>query len=669
VKLILLRIKYLTGAAFLVTGPRAIADPPAVDTSRWTCSQCPFLNGTAGEVTGGALYAGGANAKFGQYTGINHTGAYVDAAGSGQWRDSDGNFANLGLERLGLASRDGALDAGREGRYDVRVAYDGQPDDVYDSASAPLKAETERRTTSLLGRYFASPEWTLFGGVGHEEKDGNALTSASFLTQALQLSEPIDYVTNSINAGAGWSGHHAGLRLTYTGSWFQDNHEALEFANPYPAIVPGSTSGAVAQAPGNILQQVAVTGNWQLPWFASTMSYTASLGTLRQDAAFLPVSTLAGAGGIPGANSLDGDVHLSHYALSLTSRPLSKLFLRGGVAYDGRDDSTRPLAVPYLVTDTFPGGTALSPRYGEDRTRFNGSADLSPWRIFHVGVGGEFLYVHYAPGQVLTHTQDVESWFHVTINPLASLSVAFKYGDGLRKTSPVDAAALPYGESTLVRDYNYAGRDRVFSTLTASWAASATLSWSIEGALTKDDYRSSSLGLQSLHEQRLSTTLTWTPRASLSAYADAGYQRLFTWQNGASDVVASPWVIADTERFWNLSLGGRWVPQTRWTLSLDYLLAPSTGDVDSSLGGATQAFPQNWTKLESTRLSSSYQWSPALQVRLFFTHETYNSRDWALDGVGPGTIPGLVAFGIQPYMDKVNVVGLSLRYQFGADKP
>jgi hypothetical protein len=399
------------------------------------------------------------------------------------------------------------------------------------------------------------------------------------------------------------------------------------------------------------------------------MSYTASLGTLRQDAAFLPVSTLAGAGGIPGANSLDGDVHLSHYALGLTSRPLSKLLLRGSATYDGRDDSTRSLAVPYIVTDTFPGGTALSPRYGEDRTRFNGSADLSPWRIFHAGVGGEFLYVHYAPGQVLTHTQDVESWFHVTINPLASLSIAFKYGDGLRKTSPVDAAVLPYGESTLVRDYNYAGRDRTFSTLTASWAASATLSWSIEGALTKDDYRSSPLGLQSLHEQRLSTTLTWTPRDSLSAYADAGYQRLFTGQNGASDVVTSPWVIADTEKFWNLSLGGRWVPQTRWTLSLDYLLAPSTGDIDSSLGGASQAFPQNWTKLESTRLSSSYQWSRALQVRLFFTHESYNSRDWALDGVGPATIPGLVAFGIQPYMDKVNVVGLSLRYQFGAGKP
>ncbi len=677
-KSVLLRINFLAGAAVLLTGPRAVAEPTAasatsdtaaVDTSSWSCSQCPFLKGSEGDATGGAFYASGANAKFGQYTGINHTGAYVDADGSGQWRDADGNFAQADLERLGLASRNGAVEAGHEGRYDLRLAYDGQPDDLYDSAQAPLKVETERRTTSLLGRYFASPEWTLFGGVGHQEKDGNALTSASFLTQAQQLSEPIDYVTNSIDAGAGWSGRDAGLRVTYTGSWFQDHHEAFVFANPYPPIVPGSTSGALAEAPGNILQQVAATGNWRMPWFASTLSYTASLGSLRQDAAFLPISTLAGAGGIPGANSLDGEVHLSHYALALTSRPLSKLFLRGSAAYDGRDDSTRPLAVPTIVTDTFGGGTVLTPRYGEDRTRFDGSADVSPWRIFRVGVGGEFLYTHYAPGQVLTHTQDVESWFHVTVNPLAALNLAFKYGNGLRKVSPLDDAALPGGESGLVRDYNYAGRDRVFSTLTASWAATATLSWSVEGALTKDDYRSSPLGLQGLHEQRLATTVTWTPRETLSAYVDAGYQRLFTAQNGASGVATSPWVVADTEKFWNLNVGARWVPQARWTLTLDYLLAPSTGDVDSSLGGASQAFPQNWTKLESSRLGTTYQWTPALQLRFFFTHETYNSRDWQLAGVGPGTIPGLIAFGIQPYVDNVNVVGLALRYQFGAGKP
>jgi MtrB/PioB family decaheme-associated outer membrane protein len=648
--------------------PPPIAAPPVdssspADTSSWACAKCPFPGGYHGSVEGGALYASGANAEFGRYTGIDHTGPYVDAAAAGQWRDAQGDNASYDFERLGLASRDGVITGGREGRYDLRLAYDGQPQDLYDTATTPIKIETERRTTSLFGRYFASPEWTLFGGLGHEEKYGDALASASFVTQALQFAEPIDDVTNSMEAGAAWSGRKASLRLSYTGSWFQNGNPAADFANPYAALGSGAASGALAEAPGNNLQQVAASGNWQIPWFASTLNYEASVGSLRQDQGFLPISTQSAAT-VPGANSLDGDVHLSHYSLALSTRPLTKLILRGRATYDGRDDSTRPLAVNYVVTDTVPGGTAVTPRFSEDRTRFDGTADATPWRPLHVGVGGEFLYVHYAPGQVLTHTQDVESWVRVSVNPLESVTVAVKYGDGLRKDSPTDLAALPFGESTLVRDYNYAGRDRVFSTLTASWTATATLAWSAEGALTKDDYRSSPLGLQSLHEQRYSTTLTWTPRESLSVYLDAGYQRLFSWQNGATDVPSSPWMVSDTERFWNLSVGSRWVPQERWILTLDYLLAPSTGDTDSALGGAAQAFPQNWTKLDSARFAANYQWTPACQIRFRYERETYHSSDWALAGVGPGTVPNLAAFGIEPYRDNVNLFALMLRYQF-----
>jgi MtrB/PioB family decaheme-associated outer membrane protein len=651
-------------AAQTVAAPtEAPAEASPVDTSSWACSQCPFLEGSEGSVEGGATYVSGANASFGRYTGIDHTGPYVDAAASGQSRDAQGDFVNYDLERLGLASRDGIVTGGKEGRYDVQLSYDSQPQDLYDTATTPLKIETERRQTSLLGRFFATPDWTLFGGFGHEEKDGSALESGSFLTQALQFAAPIDYVTNSLDAGANWSGRTAGLRLTYTGSWFEDHHAGVDFANTDSTPVSPATGGELADAPGNTLQQVAASGNWQLPWFASTLNYDASLGSLRQDAGFLPISTLSPAT-VPGAGSLDGVVHLSHYSLALSSRPLRKLILRGRATYDGRDDSTRPLAVNYIVTDTLPGGTAISPRYSEDRTRLDGTADTTPWRALHVGVGGEFLYVHYAPGQVLTHTQDVESWVRISANPLESVTIALKYGDGLRKDSPTDLAALPFGESTLVQDYNYAGRDRVFSTLTASWAATATVSWSVQAALTKDDYRSSPLGLQSLHEQRYSTTLTWTPRDTLSAYLDAGYQRLFTWQNGATDVLTSPWIVADTERFWNLNVGGRWVPQERWTLTLDYLLAPSTGDTDSALGGASQAFPQNWTKLDSARVGASYQWTRACQIRLRYQRETYGSNDWALAGVGPGTIPNLTAFGIEPYRDNVNLFALSLRYQF-----
>ncbi len=257
--------------------------------------------------------------------------------------------------------------------------------------------------------------------------------------------------------------------------------------------MPGSTAGQLGTPPGNTLQQLAATGNVQLPWFLTTITYTASLGSLRQDESFV----LRAPSSVTNAltpNSLDGDVRLSHYALGLASRPLQKLSVRGNATYDGRDDRATPQSVAYIVTDTFPGGTVITPRYSEDRVRLDGGADYALAHWIRVGVGGKFNGDHFGPGQVYTYTQETQSWGRVTLTPLESLSFTLKSGNGLRKVSSFNTAALPLAESPLVRDYNYAPRDRVSSTLTAAWAATSKLAVTLEGFLAKDDYRSSPLG-------------------------------------------------------------------------------------------------------------------------------------------------------------------------------
>ncbi len=216
--------------------------------------------------------------------------------------------------------------------------------------------------------------------------------------------------------------------------------------------------------------------------------------------------------------------------------------------------------------------------------------------------------------------------------PLRPLSFTLKYGNALRKTSSFDTAAFPPEENLLIRDYNYAPRDRVFSTFTGAWSITAALTWSIEESLAKDDYRSSPMGLQNTHQQRVSSTLTWSPKDTLNAYLDAGYERLTNLQNGSTGNNTTPWLAGDSDRFWNVGVGGRWVPQARWTVTLDYLLAPSYDNNDSIVGGIQQAFPQNWTKLESTRLGVGYQWTAATQIHFRYTREQYNSSDWSLNG-------------------------------------
>jgi MtrB/PioB family decaheme-associated outer membrane protein len=690
--------RLLLTIAGVFAGAVAWSDPPTADTTAWKCEMCPFMQGYAGEAEAGLIGASGANATSGRYTGIDHNGVYADVSASGQYRSADGSFADYDLENLGLDSRKATATVGGEGRFDVSLSYDGQPNRLYDTGATPFRTSgsnlalpsgwvpaastggmsalnanlasvdigSDRRTFALRARYFASPSWTLFGEFRHQEHEGTSLTGASFLTQASQLPQPFDYVTDSFEAGAAWAGRGASFHLSYLGSWFSDNNDFTTFANPYLPIVAGSTQGRLGTPPGNALQQLTATGNVQLPWH-STLTIAASIGTLKQNSAFLPDSTLAGSAP-PTPNSLNGDVHLSHYALGLGSRPLPKLSLRGNATYDGRDDKTSAFTVPYVITDTIPGDATLTPRYSEDKVHLDGGADYALVRWMKVGVAGKFDNIHYGPGQVVTWTQDAHSWGFATFTPLEVLSFTLKGGNALRKVSSFDASALPPNENPLIRMYNYAPRDRVFYSLTSTWNITEKLTWSVEGSVNKDDYRNSPLGLQAVHEQRGSTALTWTPSETLSAFIDGGYQRLSNLQSGSTgSTFLAPWLVQDNQRNWNLGVGGRWVPQERWTLSLDYLLAPTYDNTETTAFSAQQAFPENWTKLNIARLEAAYQWTSALQVHFRYTYETYNSSDWWLNGVGPQTLPNLLALGIAPMQDHVNLFALSVRYQFGRD--
>jgi hypothetical protein len=44
---------------------------------------------------------------------------------------------------------------------------------------------------------------------------------------------------------------------------------------------------------------------------------------------------------------------------------------------------------------------------------------------------------------------------------------------------------------------------------------------------------------------------------------------------------------------------------------------------------------------------------------------TESSNNRAQNGVGPSTVPNLMALGVQPYRDSVNLSGLTARYRFG----
>ena len=519
-KLALQRALGLTVVASLAAGAAAAAEPN-VDTSNWKCEQCPFYSGYQGEAEVGTFVASGANDSYGRYTGIVAGHPYVDAGASGALQKADGTYVKYDLQNLGLASRDGLIEVGQDGRFDLALSYDGQPNRLYDDTVTPFRGVGsgtltlpsgwvhsgststmtsldssltgtrigyDWRTLALSGQYLMGSAWSFYSKVSRQEKSGTDLMGASFLTQAVELPEPIDYVTTEFQAGARWSDERASLQLGYTGSWFDDDTESLDFANPYPPIVPGSTSGQLALPPSNTLQRVTASGDIHFSRPATTLTFAVSDGRLTQDQGFLPLSTLPATPALA-YSSLDGDLRLTHYSLGLSSRPFTRLYLRGTASYDGRDDRTPVITVPsYIVTDTFPGGPATALRYGQDRSRAEGTADFTATRWLRLGVGGKYQEIHYAPGQVVDWTQDGQGWGRAIVTPHAGVTLTLKAGGDTRKASGFDVLALPLIENPALLDYDIAPRDERFYSLTGAWAIRPTLTWSLEGFAANDDY-------------------------------------------------------------------------------------------------------------------------------------------------------------------------------------
>lgn len=686
----------IAAAVAAVLAPVAHADSPRPDTSTWTCKLCPFHTGASATVEGGVLYADGANASSGRYNGLAHDGPYALLNANGRWRTASGFHGSFDARRLGLASRGARLSVGREGRYELRLSYQGQPLREFDTTRTPFRSagseklvlpsnwvaasttsglsalagdlqpvriQSDRRTVSVRGKYFASRAWTVFASLRHSERTGTDIAGASFLTEALQLPVSVDYATNTLEAGAMWSAGTASARLAYTGSWFKDHTPQLLFQNPYAPIVPGSTQGLLAQPPDNDLQQISLSGEIGLPLWSGTLTYVVSDGRLAQDGSFIAGSTLASAP-VTLSGSLGGSIDLTHYALALALRPLSRLSLRGRATYDGRDDHTRALAIDYVVTDTLPGGTYLTPRYGEDHTRLTGSAD---YRLFHwlrAGAGGRYAHTHYSPGQVLTSLSELAAWGYGTVTPLPSLSLTAKAGSSRRDASAFHATALPVTENPLLRAYDYAPRDREFVTVRGTWMATPALTWSLEGSAATDAYRLSQFGLRESRERELSTSLAWAPAKTWSLYVDSSYQHLEALQNSLLTAGAS-WQARQGEYFWTLGAGGKYTILTRWHLTVDYVRSYSRSDTQLIPLGVVEWFPEDRTGLDTLKVTGAYRASARLTLRLRYERARYGTSDWALGNVYPDTIPTLLALGAMPYRYDLDLVGVSFVYRLG----
>lgn len=705
------------------TGPRRmlgavllapmLAHGQAVDTSGWECKFCPFEDGqTESDVEAGGLYADGVQAKFGEFDGITEDGAYLVVNGEAGARREDGNFWNVTAEDLGLDNRSIAAEAGREGRWWADLGYLAAPHNVYDTTVTPFVAGSASSLTlpedwvragntqlmtgldDALRAYdleTTRERWMLGGGLEgesgwqtelrylHETRDGRRLTGSSFITTASQLAAPVDFVTDQVDWSARYQMPRGAVGVSYLGSFFSNKNVDYTWENPFNAIAPGADLGRAALAPDNHFNQLAVNFGYELGagW---RLALNAGLGRGEQDDSFLPytTNTLIATAPLPRA-SLDGEVDIKHADLQL-SGALGASFgwfegLRGRLNYRyyERNNGTPMVEYSYVEGDSFPAGVATNLAYAYRRQKFSLSGDydvaraLWPEHDLAMQLSGGWDREDWdREFQEVENSTEDRGWVRLRFSPLGWLSLDARYGAANRDTDPY-VTGLPASapQNPLLRKYNLADRERDFWEFGVDLSLPGSVALSLGGFDRRDDYLDSPLGLTRSRDTGGTADLSWTISEDFSAYAFYGRQEISSLQNGSQSFSTPDWQAESVDEFETASiglrLGGR---DDRWKLRFDYFYMDGQGDIEMRSGSAA-AFPPLRTRSHGPTLEVEYWATPALDVIGLVRYEHFDAHDWALDGVGPDTVPALLASGANAWDYDATLVGISFRYRFG----
>ena len=224
-----------------------------VDTSQWKCTACPYPKGTTGSVDAGVGYVTDSSKKFGDYTGLDEKGAFLDLGGNVSHRGENGYFADLWGADLGLDSRRLYGQAGREGLYSLNLGYSEIPRHLTegartpflgigsslltlppgfpaaDTASMPLAGTLQPidigfkyKRLDLGGTFIGEQGWSANLSLRHDERDGTRPVSGSFLSTASQFVAPVNEKTDGAELTVAYATKQLQATVSYLFSSFRN---------------------------------------------------------------------------------------------------------------------------------------------------------------------------------------------------------------------------------------------------------------------------------------------------------------------------------------------------------------------------------------------------------------------------------------------------------------
>lgn len=677
------------------------ANAQTVDTSEWVCEFCPFESGHRADYAAGASTVSEDSAYFDDASGYGDEGVVANVDGHGTYA-SENHRLEWTAEDLGLDARFAELRGGKPGRFGYKVGYREIPrrqfittESVFrqsgggalslpagwvtagstagftqlDASLAARDIESDRSIIDLGGRYLLSDAFTFTADYRRQEQDGVDILGGSYFTTASLLPMPFDYVTDEVDIGLRYAANNGFLALAWYLSDFEAGGDSFDWQSPF-TTAPGAESAALAQPPDNRFQQFSLSGGYRFREARTYLNFSASVGQIEQDERLLPYTGNANLAttALP-RTTLDGEVNTNNFAFSITSKAIDKARLRLSYRYDERDNETPRDVWNRVIADTFISGEIeANVPYAYERASLSLSADYDLFDSLRVSGGYDHKDFDRDFQEVAEQTVEA-GWGRLRWRPNGLIDVNVEGGTERRDIDRYNETfAVSLGQNPLLRKYNLAFRYREYGELrlTAS-LPQAPVSVSLSGRVTDDSYTESSLGLTAADETRFAVDFNWTFSDTAQMYLTGGIENIESTQLGSESFAITDWRANNEDRFATFG-GGLHIQRIaeKLDLRLDYTRSDGSTEIElASAAGGQSRFPDLESTLDFLKVELAYQRSERLEVAATLRYQRFETEDWALQGVGPATIPSVLSLGAEPYDDEILIFGIRFRYRVG----
>jgi len=674
----------------------------AQDTSQWKCSSCPYPKGTTGSVDAGVGYVSDKSQKFGDFTGLDNKGAYLDLGGNVSRRGDDGYFADLWGRDLGIDSRQLYGESGREGRYTLRVGYAEIPRNFTEGAQtpfvgsggasltlpagypgastaamplattlSPIDIGLKYKRLDLGGTVVGGRDWSANVSYRHDERDGTRPTSGGFFfANAAQFAAPVKEKTDQVEVGVSYATKKWQATLSYMFSSFRNDNPGVTWSNPFFPLIAGATSGQLALAPDNQFQQLRGTAGYDITP-TIRLSGEVAWGRMTQDDAFLPATqnALLAPTVLPlPSQSLGGRVDTYNGGLKLTAAPMPGLKLIGSYDFDKRDNLTPVRAYPIVTTDLFaPGTTRNNTPFSYTRNLFKAMGDYAGSMPYGLRLTGAVEYDNRDRSyQEVVTTRETTVWGKVAAQPVEKVGTWLKLAHSWRDNTTYGTAIwFGYTENPLMRKFELADRTRNSGEAHLDYAITEKVALGFSADVANDDYNNSQIGLTSARSANFAVELSAAINEQIQARGYVQTQRIRSQQNGSQAFAGPDWTGRVEDKFDTLGGGIKYAAiPNKLDVGADVTFSRSRSDTGVQTGLGEPPFPTAKTTLDSLTMYGLYKLKDNLSIAGGLTFEHYSSDDWHLDGVAPGTVPNLLALGMQSPHYSVTVLRVGLRYRF-----